>query len=566
MRHRSPARRAALVVLSVAAAAAWFTWLRPASLGGAVSYVVVQGESMEPTYEDGDLVLVREEAEYEHGDVIAFRADDAGGRAGDDGPSRVIHRIVGDAGDGAFRTQGDNRDRVDPWEPVPEDVIGRAILHVPMAGSAARFLVQPATFAALGGAAVVVGGERRRRRRRSSVKPEQPPQPQPQPSRHMRRRPATELATARPAGPSRLGRLTQPRWAFVGLICAVSLAVPVLAIAWSALRAPDSTQRIQVVGQLDYGIGFGYRFVGPPSPVYPSGEVTATRNAAGAVVPDGPLYSRLLDRLEVQLAFRATAEGADALASTYAVDVVVDTPGGWTTTVQSIEPTVLDGTATAAVAVDLRAIAAQVAAVGQLTGVGGEAYTIELTPTVELAGGTTAGEVQKRLTAPMGFTVENNVITANAIEAAEREDLTRTVADRATYAVGPFDLGTQAARGLLGGLALVLVAGIAWFASVLFGGLGLGEPERISARYRSQIVDVSTATAPPGPVVMVSAIDELARIARVEQTVIVHEDLGDGAHRYRVFLGTVTYEYETAPEHAGAAADPIDAPADEAGG
>jgi hypothetical protein len=352
----------------------------------------------------------------------------------------------------------------------------------------------------------------------------------------------------------------------VGLICTLVLAVPVLAVAWSALRAPDSTQRIQTVGQLDYGIGFGYRFTGPPSPVYPTGEITATRNAAGAVVPDGPLYSRLLDRLEVQLAFRATADGADALTSTYAVDVVVDTPGGWSTTVQSIDPTVLDGSATATVAVDLRAIAAQVAAVGELTGVGGEAYTIELTPTVELAGGTAAGEVQKRLIAPMSFSVENNVITANAIEAAEREDLNRTVADRATYAVGPFDLGTQAARGLLGGLALVLVAGIAWFASVLFGGLGLGEPERISARYRSQIVDVSTATAPPGPVVMVSAIDELARIARVEQTVIVHEDLGDGAHRYRVFLGTVTYEYETAPEHAGAAADAIDAGADETGG
>jgi hypothetical protein len=108
---------------------------------------------------------------------------------------------------------------------------------------------------------------------------------------------------------------------------------------------------------------------------------------------------------------------------------------------------------------------------------------------------------------------------------------------------------------LLGGLSLVLVAGIAWFASVLFGGVGLAEPDRIAARYRSQIIDVAAAAAPPGPVVMVGAIDELARIAKVEQTVILHEDLGDGAHRYRVFLGTVTYEYEAAPEHAGAATD-----------
>jgi hypothetical protein len=165
----------------------------------------------------------------------------------------------------------------------------------------------------------------------------------------------------------------------------------------------------------------------------------------------------------------------------------------------------------------------------------------------------------------MTFAVENNLITANAIEASEVRDLTRSIDEQATYGVGPFNMGTQAARGLLGGFALVLVAGIAWFASVLFGGVGLGEPERIAARYRSQIIDVEEASAPPGPVVMVSAIDELARIAKLEHTVILHEDLGDGAHRYRVFLGTVTYEFETAPAHGGGVAEAA-ADASETGG
>ncbi|MDQ2649898.1 MAG: hypothetical protein M3Z03_10110, partial [Actinomycetota bacterium] len=72
-------------------------------------------------------------------------------------------------------------------------------------------------------------------------------------------------------------------------------------------------------------------------------------------------------------------------------------------------------------------------------------------------------------------------------------------------------------------------------------------------------VDVSAATAPPGPVVMVGAISELARLAKVDGSVILHEDLGDGAHRYRVFLGAVTYEYETAPESVAGAIDPVEA-------
>jgi len=521
-------------------ALAWFTWLRPTSLGGDAAYVIVQGRSMEPTYEDGDLVLVREQSSYSEGDVIAFRA---GGTFED--PTRIIHRIVGQTGDGAFLTQGDNRDQLDPWEPTPDDIIGRAVLHVPMIGQAAGFLTNPATFAALGGAAVVVGGEKRRRRRRSG------------PAATHTRTEATmpkQMATgAGQAAPSRLGRMTHPRWAFLGLVASVVLALPVLAVTWSALRAPDSAQRVEVLGAVESGISIDYRFIGSASAVYPEGVVEASRNAAGAVTPDGPLYSRLLDRLDIDLGFRVDGQGARRLDGSYGVDVTIETPSGWSTRIDAIDPKPFGTAATEALSIDLRAAALRVAAVAELTGVAGDAYTLRVSPSLVVTGASAAGEVDERLAAPMTFEVEGNVITPNVLETSDRSELRRTVAQRATYSIGPLEMGTQAARGLLGGLTLVLVAGIAWFASVLFGGLGLGEPARIAARYRSQIVDVSAAAAPPGPVVMVSAIDELARIAKVEQTVIVHEDLGDGAHRYRVFLGTVTYEFETAPEHAGAA-------------
>jgi signal peptidase I len=537
------ARRLVLIAGVAAVFLVWFTWLRPVALGGPASYVVVQGGSMEPTYRDGDLVLVREAPEYQQGDIIAFRA---GGNFDD--PTRIIHRIVGDRGDGTFTTQGDNRDRFDPWTPGPDDIIGKASLHLPLAGRTAGAISRPETLAALGGAAVVVGGERRRRRRRSRPRPEQQETPH---MKHLRHPDPVTVTRAPLDAPSRLARMTHPRWAFVGLVVSCLVALPVLAVTWSALQAPDSTQQVEPVGRVDAGIGIDYRFTGEPSAVYPTGAVTAAPTPAGAVVADAPLYSRLLDGLDIELGFHAEATGARDLTATYAVDVVVDTPGGWSTTIRSVEPTPFDGRGTEKLAIDLRAVARQVAAVGELTGVGGDAYTISVDATIDLAGATDAGQVQQQVSAPMSFAVAENLIKANALEVSERDDLTRTVSERATYAVGPIDMGTQAARGVLGGLTLVLVAGIAWFASVLFGGVGLGEPERIAARYRSQIIDVAEAATPPGPVVMVSAIDELARIAKVEQTVILHEDLGDGAHRYRVFLGTVTYEYEAAPDDGG---------------
>ena len=538
-------RRLLAFVGLLVVAATWFTWLRPTALGGDVSYVVVDGSSMEPTFEDGDLVLVRDEESYAHGDVIAYRA---GGHFRD--PTRIIHRIVGDRTGGGYVTQGDNRDRTDPWFPTDDDIIGRSWMHVPLAGQGAVLVSQPQAIAVLGGAAAVVGRSRRRRPRRSRqpttgsgsgiVSRTQPVV--------RRDEPARRLVT-------RGNRMTQPTWAFVGLVVSLVLAAPVLALGWSALRAPDTVDVVETTGALDLAIDVDYRFRGDPSPVYPSGAVEASPNAAGAVVPDGPLYSRLLDRLDVTVSFRADRTGPGTVSSTFSVDADVSTPGGWTTTLESVVEERFEGTTSQDVSIDLRDVAAQVASVATLTGVGGDAYTITLAPRLDVAADTGSSRIEEQLAAPVAFAVEGNLVQADVLAEAESVPLTVRTTEDARYTIGPLQLPTQPARAILGGLALVLVAGVVWFASVLFGGVGLGEPDRIAARYRAQMVDVAVATAPPGPVVMVGGIDELSRIAKVEQSVILHEDLGEGAHRYRVFLGSVTYEYDTAPEHGGAAAE-----------
>jgi hypothetical protein len=299
--------------------------------------------------------------------------------------------------------------------------------------------------------------------------------------------------------------------------------------------------------------------------VYPDGAVGTTRLADGSVVPAATLYSRLLDGLEVSLAFRAASEGAEDLVGTYGVDVVLSMPEGWSTTLLTVEPTAFDAVATELVTVDLADAAAKVDQVAGLTGVGGGEYTVSVTPRLLLEGEAEGQPVQESVAPDVDFLVQDGVITVEPVPAAgAHRELAREVRVSRDYDLGPFSLSTQSARGLLAGTTLVLLGALGVCASVLFGGVGLGESQRIAARYRSQIVDVAAATGPPGPVVMVSAIDELARLAKVEQSVILHEDLGDGGHRYRVFLGAVTYEYETAPDHGARAAGP-DSPADRTG-
>ncbi|MBI2168262.1 MAG: signal peptidase I [Actinobacteria bacterium] len=113
--------------------------LRPAALGGPAGYVIVVGQSMEPTLHAGDLVVTQRHDRYQPGDVIAYRIP-----AGDDGAGTlVIHRVIGGSAGEGYRTQGDNRDSPDFWRPKPTDIVGKRWALVPSAGTVLRWLRTP---------------------------------------------------------------------------------------------------------------------------------------------------------------------------------------------------------------------------------------------------------------------------------------------------------------------------------------------------------------------------------------------------------------------------------------
>jgi signal peptidase I len=102
----------------------WAAFFMPATLGGRASFVIVNGGSMEPALRDGDLTLLRRQAYYAAGQIVAFRA--SGGVA--------VHRIQSVQPDGAYVMKGDNKERIDPWLPSDENVLGKVVLRVPLAG------------------------------------------------------------------------------------------------------------------------------------------------------------------------------------------------------------------------------------------------------------------------------------------------------------------------------------------------------------------------------------------------------------------------------------------------
>ncbi len=148
-----PPRRRDLLLLTIAGLllVVWFLLLGPAFLGGPATYVLVSGESMEPTLHGGDLAVLRQQDDYGAGDIVAFRVPKGEPGAG----AIVIHRVVGGSPEGGFLMQGDNKDAPDRWSPTEDDILGKKWFSVPGGGRFLAYLQSPLLLAALAASTVV---------------------------------------------------------------------------------------------------------------------------------------------------------------------------------------------------------------------------------------------------------------------------------------------------------------------------------------------------------------------------------------------------------------------------
>ena len=116
-------------------AVAWILFA-PVQLGGNVSYVIINGESMEPEIYQGDLVVARQHTKYEIGQSVVYTHPMFG---------YVFHRIVDKEIDG-FILKGDNNDWLDTYHPTKDEIEGTYWFVIPKAGSIIRFLRLPVNF------------------------------------------------------------------------------------------------------------------------------------------------------------------------------------------------------------------------------------------------------------------------------------------------------------------------------------------------------------------------------------------------------------------------------------
>jgi signal peptidase I len=145
-------KQVAWIVATVMAILFWAQFLRPVALGGNAGYVLVSGESMEPRYHTGDMVMVLHRSNYRVGDVIAYRVPKGDAMVG----LQVIHRIVGGNAKKGFVVRGDNRTAPDVWRPKQGDIVGSQVVRIPNAVTVLGYLRSPLLLALLAASFVFV--------------------------------------------------------------------------------------------------------------------------------------------------------------------------------------------------------------------------------------------------------------------------------------------------------------------------------------------------------------------------------------------------------------------------
>ena len=537
------------VVAGTMLAAAVLLWLgfAPSSVGGDFSYVLVQGDSMAPAVDHGDVVLLRQRDDYGPGEIVAYRHPDLG---------VVLHRITVDRG-GRFVVQGDNRRSADAYQPTADDIIGAGIRTLPRVGLAARELQSPRNLALLLTGAIGLGvvtrpedgGPRGPRRRR----PARAARPEPQRQRERVPPPSTERpAQSRASEPGRTGtrpsarrvpraepflRTIEPttgggrprgpggldlgRFSFYGpwggQLLAGLIAVMLIAITLPLVISAQGTTEL-TSSAIAYGVQGSFRY-GP--------EANGRLFEGAPDSPPQPVFRALTSQLPVVYEFATASEGAFApqnVTGAYELVAEVRHANGWRqplviqpTTLFAGDNVALNGT------LDLTAIDRVIADFEAATGVSSDIYELGLVATVAIEGELAGQPFSRRVIHPMGFRLtelqlqfDDRIGDLELLDGGTVSVLTAT-----TRTVSLPVLGTGIPYTDFPRIAVTVLIfsgfGLAVLGLITYQTFRAGERARIRTRYDHLLVEVASDRIPATErVLRVARFGDLVRVAERE--------------------------------------------------
>lgn len=522
-----------LSAFSIVAMVVLWLALAPTQAGGLASYIIVIGNSMEPTFHIGDLIIAHREASYHVGDAVVYRNKEL--------ENFVFHRIISDEM-GRYILQGDNNDWVDTYQPSRQEVIGKLWLHIPRGGRAIQKLRSPyvmALIAAGMGAVLASSLFGKKIRGNRSMKNQ---------SVHERTREWVASAKkiwrswfAQVSGPERQepsrsdqGNLWEASFFALGLVLLSSLIIGIISFSRPTSRIVNDDIQVQHLGIFSY-------LAPAPQGVYDS----------NAIQSGDPIFPRLTCLVDVNLQYTLITPQAQDITGTYQLTAVIrEEISGWQRSIPLQEKTAFSGVSFGTTAkLDLCKMEALTQSMEQETDFHPGSYTLSVIPNVTVDGKFPGHTLNGTFRSGLNFLYDRvhfylirNEDVDNPLTITETETIQGERIEVNTVAF----LSTEVAVPLLRWLAISgLILSLAGFVIIGLRLQNLSVMDRAAffrVRHDSLIVDVQAVDGLTGHCVDVMSMDALAKLAERFNAMILHVEQAN-LHEYFVQAGGTTYRF-----------------------
>jgi len=483
---------AGLVVIWVAFA--------PTKIGGQASYVMVNGISMEPNYHTGDLVIVHKVQTYQVGDVVTYRDAFLG--------AYIIHRIIAIEQDN-YVFKGDNNSWIDTYKPTRDELVGKLWIYVPKLGKAMEWLRLPInmslTIALLGG--ILMAG--------IMIKPK-------------------ERGKGKSNSSGNFGGMLEGGLYLFGFFWLIFLGLGIFAFTRPLMRPAEQIQ-YQQESQ------FSYSATGTPG-IYDTEVVRSGE----------PVFPKLTCFINIGLMYSVLGNQLQGTSGSYQlVARVMDEQSGWQRTIPMKQSTAFSGNSFSSLsALDLCQVESLVETLKQETGLRASTYTLEIITQVGMTANAAGNQISDSFEPRLVFRFDEvhfYLSTPKGQEDPLHLSKQSLAANSSLEANTLSLLGWKPAVGTVRTIALLglglSLSGLLVVGLYLYNTAQSNPQALIQLKYAPLLMDVHERVMDPlSPAIDVRRIEDLAKIAERQNTVILHMTL-DLMDTYLVQSNGLTYRY-----------------------
>lgn len=499
--------------------------LAPTQAGGLASYIIVIGNSMEPNFHIGDLVIVHKETRYQVGDAVVYDNRELG--------NFVFHRII-EQELGRFTLQGDNNSWTDTYQPTKDEVLGKLWLHVPKGGNIIQRIRNPFIMAAIAGvlgAFLVMGfltGKSKGKKRMNknwftSFK------------QKIKDWPTKTSGTEPPKSSSNQGNLLEGLFFTLGLVAFASIIVGIISFSRPATRTVKDKISYDQLGIFAYSAS-------APQGVYD----------ANAVKSGDPIFPKLTCGVDVTFQYTLISSQAENIAGTYQLTATIAEPSsGWQRTVDLQDKATFSENAVGTNAkLNLCEIEKLTQSMEASTDFHPGSYVLSISPNIHISGEISSKALDTTFNPELSYKYDrihfyllNDENQDNALSITETGFLSEQRTESNTMLFLGVEMTIPTLR-LIAIFGLVLSLGGLLYIGMSFQNMSDRDPARfIRTRYGSMLIDIHNADIIDSSTqIDVSSIDDLGKLAERFNTMILHAKF-DQSHAYYVQDEGTTYRF-----------------------